>query len=202
MRVTKLSSVLAAMCLVAVSAPWLSAQIVSSTLTGTVIDPANAVIAGVDVTLNDQSTGAERAAKTNGEGSFRFLDIGAGTYTLTVKANGFRTHVQKDIEVQTSATRDIGRVAMELGNITDQITVTADAANIELSSSEKSHAVDITQIENMPTRGRDIFQFIGTLPGMIDTNNANTGVSTGSQDNHKAKTKGSHSKNDNTSMMN
>src|SRR6185437_14106666 len=182
MRVTKVSGVVAAMYLVAASAPFLSAQIISSTLTGTVIDPANATIASADATLKDQSTGAERNAKTNAEGSFRFLDIGAGTYTLTVKATGFRTHVQKDIEVQTSATRDIGRVAMELGNVTDQITVTADAANIELSSSEKSHAVDITQIENIPTRGRDLFQFIGTLPGMIDTNNANTGVGTGSHD--------------------
>ncbi|HEY4086917.1 MAG TPA: TonB-dependent receptor, partial [Bryobacteraceae bacterium] len=198
----KLSSAVAAMCLVAASAPWLSAQIVSSTLTGTVVDPANAVIAGADASLKDQATGAERSAKTNGEGSFRFLDIGAGTYTLTIKASGFSTHVQKDIEVQTSATRDIGRVAMALGNITDQITVTADAANIELSSSEKSHAVDITQIENMPTRGRDIFQFIGTLPGMIDTNNANTGVGTGSHDFRNAYSVGGLSMNGNTSMMN
>ena len=190
------------MCLVAASASWLSGQIVSSTLTGTVVDPANAVIVGADATVKDQSTGAERTTKSNAEGTFRFLDIGAGTYTLTVKATGFRTHVQQGIEVQTSATRDIGRVAMELGNITDQITVTADAANVELSSSEKSHSVDITQIENIPSRGRDLFAFIGTLPGMVDTNNANTSVGTGSHDFRNAYSVGGISMNGNSSMMN
>ncbi|HVY93650.1 MAG TPA: TonB-dependent receptor, partial [Bryobacteraceae bacterium] len=202
MRVTKLNSVVAALCLMAASAPWLAAQIVSSTLTGSVVDPANAVIVGADATLKDQATGAERSVKTSGEGTFRFLDIGAGTYTLTIKATGFRTHVQKDIEVQTSATRDIGRVAMELGNITDQITVTADAANVELSSSEKAHSVDNTQIENIPSRGRDLFAFIGTLPGMIDTNNQNPGVGTGSHDFRNAYSVGGLSMNGNTSMMN
>ncbi|HVY92206.1 MAG TPA: TonB-dependent receptor, partial [Bryobacteraceae bacterium] len=166
------------------------------------VDPANAVIVGADATLKDQATGAERSVKTSGEGTFRFLDIGAGTYTLTIKATGFRTHVQKDIEVQTSATRDIGRVAMELGNITDQITVTADAANVELSSSEKAHSVDNTQIENIPSRGRDLFAFIGTLPGMIDTNNQNPGVGAGSHDFRNAYSVGGLSMNGNTSMMN
>lgn len=108
-----LNSFVAAICVVAASAPWLSGQIVSSTLTGTVVDPATAVIVGADATLKDQSTGAERATKSSAEGTFRFLDIGAGTYTLTVKATGFRTHIQKDIEVLTSATRDIGRVPMD-----------------------------------------------------------------------------------------
>ncbi|HVW08726.1 MAG TPA: TonB-dependent receptor, partial [Bryobacteraceae bacterium] len=202
MRVMKLNSIVAVVCLVAASAPWLTAQIVSSTLTGTVVDPANAVIVGADATLKDQSTGAERSVKTSAEGLFRFLDIGAGTYTLTVKAAGFRTKVQQDIEVQTSATRDIGHVAMELGNIADQITVTADAANVELSSSEKAHSVDDTQIENMPSRGRDLFAFIGTLPGMIDTNNTSPGVSTNSHDFRNAYSVGNISMNGNQSMMN
>ncbi|HWB99673.1 MAG TPA: hypothetical protein VG672_23360 [Bryobacteraceae bacterium] len=119
-----------------------------------------------------------------------------------MKAAGFRTKVQQDIEVQTSATRDIGHVAMELGNIADQITVTADAANVELSSSEKAHSVDDTQIENMPSRGRDLFAFIGTLPGMIDTNNTSPGVSTNSHDFRNAYSVGNISMNGNQSMMN
>jgi len=87
-------------------------QTVSSTLVGTVMDPASAVIVNADAMLKDQATGATRSVKTGGEGLFRFVDIGAGTYTLTIKAAGFKTRVQSNIEVQTSQTRDIGRVPM------------------------------------------------------------------------------------------
>ena len=202
MRVMKLNAVVNAICILAISTACLVGQTVSSTLVGTVMDPASAVIVGADATLKDQDTGATRNVKTGAEGLFRFVDIGAGNYTLTVKAAGFKTRVQANIEVQTSATRDIGRVSMELGNISDQITITAEAAAIELSSSEKAHGVDDTQIENIPSRGRDIFAFIGTLPGMIDTNNTNPGVGTGSHDFRNAYSVGGLSMNGNSSMMN
>src|SRR6185436_7288219 len=142
MRVTKLNVAVKAIGILALSGLCLLGQTVSSTLVGTVADPASAVIVGADATLTDQSTAAERSVKTGAEGLFRFVNIGAGTYTLTVKAPGFKTRVQKDIEVQASATRDVGRVSMELGNISDQVTVTAEAAAIELSSSEKAHGVN------------------------------------------------------------
>ena len=86
-----------------------------------------------------------------------------------MKASGFKTRLQKDIEVQSSDTRDVGRVSMALGNISDQITVTGELAAIELSSSAKAREVDDTEIENMPERGRDIFGYIGTLAGIIDS---------------------------------
>ncbi len=202
MRLTKLNAAVSAICLLAISAAGLIGQTVSSTLVGTVIDPANAVIVGAEATVKAQDTGAQRTVKTGAEGLFRFVDIGAGTYTLTIKATGFKTRVQSNIEVQTSATRDVGRVAMELGNVSDQITITAEAAAIELSSSEKAHGVDDTQIENMPSKGRDIFAFIGTLPGMIDTNNTNPNAGTGSHDFRNAYSVGGLSMNGNSSMMN
>ena len=169
MRVKKLHTIATSICLLAASCACLPGQTISSTLLGTVVDPAGAVIVGAEVQITDQANTQTRNMKTSAEGLFRFVDIEAGKYTITVKAPGFKTRVQPDVEVQSTDTRDVGRVAMELGNISDQVTVTAEVAAIELSSSAKSREVDDTEIENMPERGRDIFGYIGTLPGIIDT---------------------------------
>lgn len=169
MRIKRCGITAAIVLTIVLAGTFLKGQTVSSTLLGTVQDPAGAVIVGADVQIADQANAQTRTMKTSTEGLFRFVDIEAGRYTLTVKAAGFKTRVQKDIEVQSSDTRDVGRVSMELGNISDQITVTAEATAIELSSSAKSREVDDTEIENMPERGRDIFGYIGTLPGVIDS---------------------------------
>ena len=169
MRVTKLYTIAISIGLLAASCACKNGQTTSSQLIGVVEDPANAVIAGADVQITDQDTTATRTMKSRADGTFIFPDIQAGKYTLTIKASGFKTRVQKNIEVvKTSDNRNVGNIAMELGNVSDQITVTAEAAAIQLSSSEKSREVDNTEIENMPERGRDIFGYIGTLPGIID----------------------------------
>ena len=168
MRVTKLYTIAISIGLLAASCACLYGQTTSSQLIGVVEDPANAVISGADVQITDQDSAASRTMKSRADGSFIFADIAAGRYTLTIKASGFKTRVQKNIEVQTSDNRNVGNISMELGNVSDQITVTAEAAAIQLSSSEKSREVDNTEIENMPERGRDIFGYIGTLPGVVD----------------------------------
>lgn len=65
-------------------------QTVSSGLQGTVLDPANAVVPNAPVTLIEMATGATRAAMTDSSGLFRFLDLAPGTYSVSVKARGFK----------------------------------------------------------------------------------------------------------------
>ena len=192
MRVKQLTIAARAICVLAIACVCMFGQI-SSSVVGTVMDPANATVAGADVTLKDQSTGAERTTKTSAEGLFRFVNINAGTFTITSKAPGFKTRIQKDVAVSSSETRDVGNLTLEIGNVSDQISVNADAPPIQLASSEKALTMDQVQIENVPLRGRDIFQFIGTLPGVIDL---------GAHDFRNAYSVQNMSMNGNTSMMN
>src|SRR3989442_1507169 len=74
-------------------------QSVSSSLVGTVTDQTNAVLPGVEVQLTDEATGAVRSAGSNSAGLFRFVELSSGTYTLTVKARGFKTHTIKAINL-------------------------------------------------------------------------------------------------------
>ena len=195
MRLKKLHTLATFTCLLAASCVCLFGQTVSSQLLGTVQDPAGAVIVGAEVQATDQNSATTRDVKTGPDGTFVFADIAAGKYTITIKASGFKTRVTKDVEVQTSDNRNIGKVTMALGNISDQITVTGESAAIELSSSEKSREVDNTEIENMPERGRDIFGYIGTLPGVIDGSSTSRNYS-------NSYSAGGLTMNGNTSMMN
>src|SRR3984885_13907679 len=97
MRVTKFHNIAISIGLLAASCACLYGQTVSSQLIGTVQDPANAVIAGADVQITDQDSAATRTMKSRADGTFIFPDIQAGRYTLTIKASGFKTRVQRNI---------------------------------------------------------------------------------------------------------
>src|ERR1700722_3982988 len=74
-------------------------QTVSSSLQGTVVDPANAAVANAPVTLTNVATNASRTAATDNTATYRFLQLDPGTYTVTVKAQGFKAETQSGIVV-------------------------------------------------------------------------------------------------------
>lgn len=171
MIIKKLAQVL---CAVTLFAACLLGQTVSSGLQGTVMDPANAVVPGATVTLTDTDTGNTRASTTDNGGLFRFLDLAPATYSVSVKATGFKGYTQNTIVVAANETRDIGKITLTLGSGTETITVTAEAAAIQLASSEKATAIDGGQLSNVTLRGRDIFGYLKLVPGVIDNSYGTT----------------------------
>lgn len=146
----------------------LFAQTVSSSLIGVVQDPANAVVPNAAVSLTDSDTGAVRTATTDGSGVFRFLNLSPGTFSVSVHVSGFKSLTQTQIVVEANQTRDLGKLALALGNTTDTVSVTAEAAAIQLASSEKAAAIDGNQLSNVTLRGRDMFGYMKLIPGVID----------------------------------
>jgi len=146
-------------------------QTVSSTLLGTVTDPADRIIPGAEVQIISQSTGATRSATTDVAGMFRFPNLLPGVYTLKINAPGFKAWTLRDITVSTGETRDVGRIALEIGSVAEQIEVLAEATPIQLASSEKSALIDGNQLVQLPLKGRDAFSFLQLLPGVLDTTN-------------------------------
>jgi hypothetical protein len=148
-----------------------SAQTVSSSILGTVTDPAKAAIASVTVQLTDQATGAVRNAQTDPSGIFRFPNVPPSTYTVTIRATGFKAHIEKDIILSSSETRDLGTIALEIGSVVEEVAVTAAATPIQLASSEKAQLIDANQLKSVALKGRDLFGYMQLLPGVIDTAN-------------------------------
>jgi hypothetical protein len=144
-------------------------QTVSSSMVGTVLDPANAAVASAPVKLTDQSSGTVRNAKTDETGTFRFPNIPASIYRISVSAPGFKTQTVNDIVVEAQQMRAVGNILLTLGNVTDQISVTAEATPIQLASGEKSSTIDAAQLASVSLKGRDLFGYLKLVPGVIDT---------------------------------
>ena len=145
-------------------------QTTGSTISGTLVDQSDAVMPGITLTLTQQSTGAVRTAVSSTTGLFRFLELRPGLFSLRVEAVGFKPFEMQGISLASSETRDLGRVALQIGGVTEQVTVTAAATAVQFSSAERSALIDTQQLNDIALRGRDPYDYMRLLPGVVDIN--------------------------------
>lgn len=157
----------------------LSAQTVTSSLQGTLTDPAEAVVPNAEVQLTEPATGAVRTATSNELGIFRFAGLPHGIYTLVVKAAGFKSYEQRDIVLVSSTTRDLGRIQLQLGTLADQVSVTAEITPVQTASSEKGSLVSGAQLNMLALRGRNMLAMLNLIPGIVAPNLETTSMSLG-----------------------
>ena len=143
-------------------------QTVSSSLEGVVVDPANAAVANAPVTLTNTDTRASRTASTDNAGTYRFLQVDPGNYSITVKASGFKTEVQTGVVVAAQEVHSGGKMTLSIGSVSESVSVTAEIAQVQLESSEQARTVDTKDLEDLTLRGRDLFGYMKLVPGVID----------------------------------
>ena len=159
-------------------------QTVSSTLKGSVQDTSSAVIPGAVCTLVNPATSASLTVKSGQDGSFQFLDILAGTYTLTVSSPGFKTYEIAGIEILSSEFHSAGNVVLQVGQPSDSVSVTETGTPVQTSSGERSDTITGRELNDIAVKGRDFMSYLSTLTGVVDTNttrdamqrNANSGL--------------------------
>jgi len=122
-------------------------------LVGTVSD-ASGVIPGATVVARDNKTGKERTVSASDDGSFSVAQLEPGTYTVTITASGHKTYSANDAKI------DVGRdytlnPTLEVGSITESVTVTAGSEVINSSNAELSNTVSPRQIQELPLNGRN-----------------------------------------------
>lgn len=144
-------------------------QNISGSLSATVQDSSGAMFAGADVKVTNTQTGFVRTTKTNMEGFFAFPDLTPGTYNLEITAQGFKQYRQEKIELNSGDTRSLPGIKMELGAVTESVTVQAESAPVMLGSSERGGVLNTEDIQSMALRGRDFMDVVGLLPGVVDT---------------------------------
>lgn len=166
-------------CLIFLSAS-LRAQNVSCGLSGTAVDAGGAVIAGVAVTISGTANGFVRRTVTGSEGLFSFPDLTPATFTVTLEAPGFKTYRQTGIEIGAAEQRSLGAIHLEIGAVNEAVTVTADAVAVNLATGERSGTLTGDELDHIALRGRDIFDAIGLLPGVVDTSDGRDAPGPGS----------------------
>src|ERR1022692_2739162 len=143
-------------------------QSTTGSLQGTVTDPGDAAVPGVQIELKNNATGAIVTTSTGAEGIFVFNSLVPATYTLTVKpAAGFKTYTQSAIAVTADERRDLGQISLALGALTEQVSVTAITTPVQTASSENSKLIDSSQLGEITLKGRDLFGLLVTMPGMV-----------------------------------
>jgi hypothetical protein len=143
-------------------------QNISSSVKALIVDPSGAPLGGADCILMDQATSSMFSTLSNAEGAVTFPNVLAGTYRLKVQRKGFKTLEIKDITVTSSEVRTLGAVQMELGAVIENVTVTAQAAAVQLASAEKAGLIDEGQVNQIAIKGRDFFGLMITVPGVVD----------------------------------
>ncbi|MFB3776665.1 MAG: carboxypeptidase regulatory-like domain-containing protein [Bryobacteraceae bacterium] len=154
------------LCLLATS--FAMGQIITSTVRGTVADPSGAVVVGATCTLTNQATGQSATATSMADGGFTFPNVLAGDYRLSITAAGFKALTMENITVSASEMRALGRLTLNVGETKETVTVTAEAAAIQLASAERSGVVTGNQLSEIAIKGRDLMSFLATIPGVVD----------------------------------
>ena len=140
-------------------------------ISGVVVDPSGNVVPAASVELTNLATGAKRAASTDGVGSFVFTDLLPATYTLTISQPGFKKFERTAIELTATERVVLGRIQLEVGQVTETVTVTAEAARLQTQSAERSGLISAKVFESVSLKGRDYLGLVALLPGVIDTRN-------------------------------
>jgi len=147
-------------------------QSVSSTVNGAIVDSTGAAIPGATCKLTHQSTGAVYTATSGADGLFTFPTVSAGSYTLSVQVSGFKALQVNDVSVTSREIRSLGNLALQVGEVRESVSVTAEGAAVQLSSAERSGVLTGSQVNNIALKGRDFFALLQTIPGVVDTNSA------------------------------
>jgi hypothetical protein len=158
------------------AAATLPAQTTSATLSGTIMDPAGRAVPGVEVSATNIDTGISANTKTNGDGIYVLPALPPGHYRVIVTKPGFKQIALTDVilNVQDTVSRNF---SLEIGAVSETVTVTADSVNINTTDGSVSTVVDRQFAENLPMNGRSFQTLIELTPGVVvtPTNTADNG---------------------------
>ena len=141
------------------------AQVTGATLTGTITDPSGAVIPRVQVSIRNSATGVVTDVQSNADGLYTVPNLIPGSYEVTVSTPGFETQVMPGITLAVGA-QQVLNVRMRVGQATQTVEVTGQAAAVQLASSSMSAVVGATTVVELPLNGRSWTDLANLQPGV------------------------------------
>jgi len=150
-----------------------AAQIATATLDGTVRDETGGPLPGVSLALKSTSTGATRTATTDAAGRYRIAALDPGTYDLRAELQNFKAAARTGIVLTVGGTTQVD-LQMNLGTLSEVVTVESQAPLIEPNKMDVSRVVTAAEIQALPISGRNFVDFVKLSSG-VTTGRENVG---------------------------
>lgn len=161
-RIFRVSALLLYLVLCAVAA-WGQA---TTSLRGTVTDPAGSVIVGAQVTILNPDTQFTRSTVTETDGSYAFVQVLPGKYNLTVEAKGFQKVEQVGLVLRVDLPATVN-VQMKVGQVTEVISITAEAPALNTTDASTGHTMGNSEIESLPIQAENMPLLLSFQPGVV-----------------------------------
>src|SRR5260370_4438183 len=142
------------------------AQTGTTSVRGTVTDPHGASVPDATLTLTSSEIGVTITTKTDKEGTYQFLEIRPATYSLTITAAGFAKVQQSGLQLLVATPRT-NNVKLELSSMTTTVEVMSSAETINTQDATLGGAFATTQLDSIPTEGRDPVAIFSLMPGAL-----------------------------------
>jgi outer membrane receptor protein involved in Fe transport len=159
-RLLLLTAVLAAF------VPTMASAQATGQISGTVTDTSGAVLPGVTVEATNTATGAVRSAVTGDDGLYTLPLIQPGVYNVRATLSGFRVGLQEGVRVTVSETAR-AVFQLEVGQLTETVTVTAVATLVETANATHGIVIDQQKVVDLPLNGRNFTQLGTLIPGVV-----------------------------------
>lgn len=165
-------------CLSLLLAAYADGQSPNGTISGLVVDPSGAAIAGADILIANDATGVQSSGKTNGDGIYVLPNLPPGRYRLQVSKIGFKTLIKPDITLNVQDALAIN-FTLPIGAASETVTVTAGAPLVNTQSAAVSTVIDRQFVENLPLNGRSFNTLLQLTPGVVIAPSNNLGGNPG-----------------------
>jgi hypothetical protein len=147
------------------AAAGVRAQEARGVILGRVVDSSGAVIPGVGVRITNQATGVAVTATTNEQGNYQAPYLIPGSYRIVAEARGFKTSVRSDIELRVDDRLNI-EIALEVGDLAEQVTITAETPILETSNASLGQVIDAQRVAALPITRGNPYHLIQLSPGV------------------------------------
>lgn len=144
---------------------WPATAQTAVTVTGVTRDATGAALPGVTVTARNVETGLNRTTTSSEDGRFALPQLPIGLYEVRAELNGFKALVQTGVRVTVGEMAAL-TFTLEVGGVSESVSVTADAAIVNTRTSELSYLVSQQAIETLPLNGRNYADLAMLQPGV------------------------------------
>jgi hypothetical protein len=133
---------------------------------GRVVDASKAVLPGATVRVIHRGSGVARETVSGSDGSFSIPGLVPGPYEVRAELSGFNPFVLQEIVLPVGATAQVD-VTLQVGGLTESVTVTSEAPQVDLTSTEIGGTVATAEMTNLPSGNRNFTGFVALLPGVV-----------------------------------